>query len=158
MFRALGSTSLHQAMNDRMVAMVGEQGERRIHQLLGARYVGCSASTGAAGSYGGMMGGSGMMGGYYNHGGLGQMMSSSNWRWMVGGAWQNMTRHDWKRLQHQLLGTNSSSGGNGWSPFAIIAATLAAVLLVASRRRSRLRPTPASTSCPSSTGSSSGRW
>ncbi len=29
MFRALGSTTLHQAMNNRMIAMLGEQGESR---------------------------------------------------------------------------------------------------------------------------------
>jgi hypothetical protein len=33
MFRALGSTSLHRAMNDRMIAMLGEQGESRMHQI-----------------------------------------------------------------------------------------------------------------------------
>jgi hypothetical protein len=37
MFRALESISLHQTMNDRMTAMLGEQGESRMHQLLGAR-------------------------------------------------------------------------------------------------------------------------
>jgi hypothetical protein len=31
MYRALGSTSLHQAMNDRMTQMMGEQGESRMH-------------------------------------------------------------------------------------------------------------------------------
>ncbi len=47
MFRALGSTGLHQAMNDRMITMLGEQGESRMHQLLGARYAGCSTTTSA---------------------------------------------------------------------------------------------------------------
>jgi hypothetical protein len=87
MFRALGSTTLHQAMNDRMAAMLGEQGESRMHQLLGARYAGCTTTGSAAGGYGG-----GMMGGYYNHGGFGAMMSSGNWSWMMSGAWQHMTR------------------------------------------------------------------
>ena len=64
MFKALGSTSLHQAMNDRMVAMLGERGESRMHQLLGARYAGCTTTS--TGGYGGMMGAGGMMGGYYN--------------------------------------------------------------------------------------------
>ena len=102
MFRALGSTSLHQAMNDRMIAMLGEQGESRMHQLLGARYAGCSTSSGATGGYGTMMGGGpgggGMMGGYYNaNGGFGAMMSSGSWSWMTGGAWQHMTRQDWQQ-------------------------------------------------------------
>jgi len=44
MFGALGSTTLHQAMNDRMRAMLGEPGETRMHQLLGTRYTGCSTT------------------------------------------------------------------------------------------------------------------
>ena len=32
-------------MNARMITMLGEQGESRMHQLLGARYAGCSTST-----------------------------------------------------------------------------------------------------------------
>ena len=135
MFRALGSTALHQAMNDRMIVMLGEQGETRMHELLGSRYAGCSTSSGAAGGYGTMMGGGpggGMMGGYYNgNGGFSAMMSSGSWSWMMGGAWQHMTRQDWQHVQHQLLGTPAgTTGGNGWSPLAIIAVTLAGVLLV----------------------------
>lgn len=45
MFRALGSTTLHQPMNDRMIAMLGEHGESRMHQLLGAQYAGCTTSS-----------------------------------------------------------------------------------------------------------------
>ena len=45
MFRALGSTILHQAIDDGMRAMLDEQGETRMHQLLGARYAGCSTRT-----------------------------------------------------------------------------------------------------------------
>jgi TRAP-type C4-dicarboxylate transport system permease small subunit len=78
-----------------------------------------------------MMGDGGMMGGYYNHGGLGTMMSSGNWSWMMGGAWQNMTRQDWQRLQHQLLdtGTNTTSH-DGWSMAAMMAALLGGLVLV----------------------------
>src|SRR5665811_1027166 len=79
MFRALGSTTLHQAMNDRMRAMLGEQGGSRMHQLLGARYAGCSTSTSGIAGGAGMMGGSGMMGGYAGNGGIGAMMSSGDW-------------------------------------------------------------------------------
>jgi len=49
MFHALGSTTVHQAMNDRMRAMMGDQGESRMHQLLGARYAGCTTSSSGAG-------------------------------------------------------------------------------------------------------------
>lgn len=150
MFRALGSTSLHQAMNDRMTAMLGEQGESRMHQLLGARYAGCSPSTTAAGGYGGMMGGGGTMGDYSNHGGFGAMMSSGNWSWMTGGAWQNMTRLDWQRLQHHLLGTAlNTTRHHGWSMVAMMAALLGGLVLasvaivVAIRRPFRRPPTAA---------------
>lgn len=61
MFRALGSTTLHQAVNRRMIAMMSEQGESRMHQLLGQRYTGCSSDS-RSGAYGAM--GPGMMGGY----------------------------------------------------------------------------------------------
>jgi hypothetical protein len=129
MFRALGSTTLHQAMNDRMIAMLGEQAESRMHQLLGARYAGCSANTAVTGGSRGMMGGGGMIGGYNNHGGFGAMLSSTDWSWMLGGAWQNMSRQDWQRLQHQLLGTNATSH-HGWSTVATMAAILGGILLV----------------------------
>lgn len=131
MFKALGSTSLHQAMNDRMTLMMGEQAETRMHQLLGARYASCSTKRlfGVAG-YGSMMGGAGMMGGYYTSDGWGAMMSSGDWSWMMGGTWQPMTRHDWQQLQRRLLGTRTANNHMGWSALAIVGATLAAVILV----------------------------
>jgi hypothetical protein len=155
MFQALGSTTLHQAMNDRMRAMLGEQGESRMHQLLGARYAGCSTRAGGiAGSAGsaGMMGGSGMMGGYAANGGISAMMSSGDWSWMMGGAWQHMTRQDWQHRQQQLLGPDAGTMmNNGWSAIAIIAVCLGAVILVALailaiiRRPFRRPPTAAPT-------------
>ena len=152
MFRALGSTTLHQAMNDRMRAMLGEQGETRMHQLLGARYAGCSTRTGGIAGGAGMMGGSGMMGGYYSNGGISAMMRASDWNWMMGGAWQHMTRKDWQRRQQQLLGPVAGTNmHNGWSAIAIIAVCLGAVILVALailatiRRPFRRPPTAAPT-------------
>jgi hypothetical protein len=129
MFRALGSTSLHQAMNDRMTTMLGEQRESRMHQLMGERYTGCSAGSSGAAGYGGMMG-SGMMGGPYGSAGIVAMMGSGDRSWMMRGAWQHMTRDDWQRLQQRLLGASASRGG-GWSALAIVAVTLGGVLLVA---------------------------
>jgi hypothetical protein len=151
MFRALGSTTLHQAMNDRMRLMLGEQGESRMHQLLGTRYAGCSTRTsGTVG--GGMMGSSGMMGGYATNGGISAMMRSGDWSWMMGGAWQHMTRQDWQRRQQQLLGPGASTMmTNGSSAIAIIAACLGAVILAALailaiiRRPFRRKPTAAPT-------------
>jgi hypothetical protein len=130
MVRALGSTTLHQAMNDRMRAMLGEQGETRMHELLGARYVGCSTHTGGIAGGAGMMGGSGMMGGYAGNGGIGAMMSSREWSWMMGGAWQHMTRQDWQRRRQQLLGPGAGTMMNNGS-IAIIAACLGGIILVA---------------------------
>ncbi|MBV8713035.1 MAG: hypothetical protein JOY56_14700 [Solirubrobacterales bacterium] len=102
MFRAVGSTSLHQAMNDRMTLMMGEQAETRMHQLLGARYAGCRTSQLGIGG-GPMTGAGGMMGGCYSNG-VGAMMSSGAWSWMMGGTWQHMTRQDWNQLENRLLG------------------------------------------------------
>jgi hypothetical protein len=59
MGQALGSTSLHQAVNDRMRLMLGQQGETRMHELMGQRYAGYTRETTG---YGGMMGGASMMG------------------------------------------------------------------------------------------------
>jgi hypothetical protein len=152
MFRAVGSTTVHQAMNDRMRAMLGEQGETRMHQLLGARYAGCSTRTGGIAGSTGMMGGSGMTGGYAANGGISAMMTSGDWSWMMGSAWQHMTRQDWQRHQHQLLGSGARTMmNNGSSAIAIIAACLAAVILVALvslaiiRRPFRRPPTAAPT-------------
>jgi hypothetical protein len=129
MFRALGSTSLHHAMNARMAAMMGEQAESRMHQLLGARYAGCSTKGVAGVGTGSMMGGGGMMGGYYYNGGLGSMMSSGDWSWMMGGTWQHMTRQDWNQLQGRLLGTTMMGNHTGWSALAITGAILAALIV-----------------------------
>ena len=152
MFRALGSTTLHQAMNARMRAMLGEQGESRMHELLGARYAGCSTRTGGIAGSAGMMGGSGMMGGYAANGGIGAMMSSGDGSWMMGGAWQHMTRQDWQRRQQQLLGPGAGTMmNNGSSAITIIAACLGAIILVALailaviRRPFRRPPTAAPT-------------
>ena len=89
-----------------------------MHQLLGARYAGCSAKgLGIAGS-GSMMGGGGMIGAYYNSGGSGAMMNSSNWSWMTGGTWQHMSRQDWHQLQQRLLGTSTMNNHMGWRALA----------------------------------------
>lgn len=127
MFRALGSAKLHQAMNNRMSAMMGAQGESRMHQLLGQRYTGCHTSSAAQG-YGWM--GPGMMGGYYGNNGLGGMMHS-DWSWMTGG-WQSMTRQDWRRVEQRLLGPRTvATSGGGWGAAAIVAVTLGGVLILA---------------------------
>jgi hypothetical protein len=151
MFRALGSTSAHQAMNDRMTAMLGERGESRMHQIMGRRYVGCGPGVAGVAGPGRMMGAGGMMGGYAGGGGLTAMMGSGDWSWMMGGAWQNMTRQDWQRLQRRLLGA-SAGRGSGWTPVAIVAVTLGGVLLIALAilaliRRPFRRP-PAAASSP----------
>jgi hypothetical protein len=130
MFKPLGSSTLHQTMNDRMTLRMGEQAETRMHQLLRARFADCSAGGLAIAGYGSMMGGGGMMGGYYNRGGLGAMMSSSDWSWMTGGTWQHMSRHDCQRLQQHLLGTSTTNGHSGWSALAIVGATLEVVLVL----------------------------
>lgn len=53
MYSTVGSTGLHQAMNDRMTAMMGEPDESRMHQLLGQRYTGVSRTGPAPRATGG---------------------------------------------------------------------------------------------------------
>jgi hypothetical protein len=129
MFKALGSSARHQAMNERMTLMMGEQATTRMHQLLGARYAGCSTKERGIAGYRSMMGG-GMMNGYHNSGGWGAMMSSSDWSWMMGGTWQHMSHQDWRQLQERLLGTNKTNNHTGWSAIVILGATLVAAVLV----------------------------
>jgi len=63
-----------------------------------------------------------------------------------------MTRQDWQRLQHQLLGSNTNNPSHhGWSMAAMIAAVLGGLVLVtvaivAITRRPFRRPPAASTS------------
>ena len=76
MSRFPGSTSTHEAMNERMRLVMGDQAEGRMHQLMGARFSGCAGPASTAGSYGPMMGGGGMMGGSYRNDSPGSMMSS----------------------------------------------------------------------------------
>ena len=145
----LGSAAAHEAMNERMRATMGDQLEERMHQLIGARFAGCAVPAGATSGhdYGSMMGSGGMMGGYYGNGGWSAMMRSGNYSWMMGGAWRNMSRQDWQRIQQQLLGTTGH--GDGWSAWAIAAVALAALVLggaialVASHRGPFRRQPPA---------------
>ena len=146
MGRALGSTSAHQAMNERMRLMMGDQSEQRMHQLMGERFAGCSGTNSSGGT--GM--GPGMMGGSTGNDGWGSMMSSGDYSWTMGGNWRSMTRQDWQRLQQQWLGTSATTG-HGWSPWVIAGVTLAAALLAALaalalvRRPFRRKPAATST-------------
>lgn len=123
MGRALGSTQLHEAMNQRMSTMMGQQAEQRMHELMGRRFSGCDQGQA---SRVGMMD-SGMMGG--TGGGWARMMRSGDWGWMMNGAWQGMSRADWQQLESRLLGSGVSSGSGGLSATAIIAIALGAALL-----------------------------
>jgi hypothetical protein len=147
MGRALGSTAAHDAMKERMRVMMGQQGEERMHQVMGARYTACASGSAASG---GAVMGPGMMGGYAGNDRWGSMMRSGDWSWMMGGTWHTMSRQDWQRVQHQWLGTSAAtSSHHGWSPWAIIAAVVGAVMLaglasaaVARRRLQRTPPAP----------------
>jgi hypothetical protein len=85
----LGNRQAHEAMNQHMVQVMGEAGERRMHQALGARFGDCpgASSTGWTGPMAAMMGadghgysgmGPGMMnggrGGNFGPGGSGSQM------------------------------------------------------------------------------------
>jgi hypothetical protein len=110
MGRALGSTTVHRAMNDRMRPMLGARGEQRMHELMGQRFAGCLNGSTAAGAGTGM--GPGMMCGAYGNGGWGAMMRSGNWGWMMGGAWRSMSRQDWPRLQHQWMRAGATASAH----------------------------------------------
>jgi hypothetical protein len=135
MGRALGSQRAHEAMNDRMRAMLGAQGEARMHAAMGRRFTGCT--TNAVGVMGPEM---------MSRAGWGAMMRSGDWSWMMGGTWRTMSRQDWQRLQRQWMGASAASSGHGgWSPWAIAAVALGAALLaalavVAVMRRPPARP------------------
>ena len=165
MGRMIGSTAAHEAMNARMTAVMGAGAESRMHQVLGARFVGCTTNAGNAtdnGAYGSMMdndSGSwsqGDWGTMMNNGGWGSMMRSGawsqmmgnagDWNWMTGSRWQHMTASDWQAVQQRLLGTSTTrnANGSGLSTLDVVLIALAAalaagllVLLLARRPRRR---------------------
>jgi hypothetical protein len=67
MGRMLGSTSLHEAMNEQMAQTMGKRGEERMHVFMGQRFTGCARGRVPAG-FGSMMG---MMGSFMAGGGGG---------------------------------------------------------------------------------------
>ncbi len=103
MGRMVGSTSAHQAMNQRMTQVLGEQTESRMHQALGARFVGCAAGTagknGRTAPYGpgSMMGNGGMMGN-------GPMMGS-------GPAWRGRDQREWGAMMRSGRWDSMMSSG-----------------------------------------------
>ena len=146
MGRMIGSTAAHEAMNGRMTAVLGATAESRMHQVLGARFVGCaSGNTSNNNGHGPMMGGgsgawsqgdwSTMMGGGWGSmmrsGSWSQMMDSAgDWRWMTGSRWQHMSAADWKTVQHRLLGTTTTrnTDASGLSTLDVVLIALAAAL------------------------------
>ncbi|MGA8925150.1 MAG: hypothetical protein WB462_02885 [Solirubrobacterales bacterium] len=88
----LHNRQAHEAMNQHMVQVVGEAGERRMHQALGARFAGCpgASSTGWTGPMAAMMGA-------YGHGysGMGPgMMNGRDGNFGPGGFGSHMHDHD----------------------------------------------------------------
>ena len=73
MDRFLGNRATHEAMNQHMVRMMGDAGERRMHITLGYRYTGCTGAPPSSwlGPMAGMMGG--YRGGYPGGTGPGMM-------------------------------------------------------------------------------------
>ncbi len=137
MGQALGATKTHAAMNARMTQMMGNQGQQRMHQLIGQRYAGCRRAQGAAKSAtgGSMMGqGIGMM-----SGGAGPMMATNGW-WSAMRNWRHMNPSGWQRAMGQLGGSSAATSGSGLSAVDITLLILAiglgagVVLLLALRR------------------------
>ncbi len=146
MGRMIGSTAVHEAMNARMTAVMGATAESRMHQVLGARFVGCTTGSGAGGA---MMGGGGP-GSMMSSGSGSQMMGDTrDWSWMMGGRWQQMSTADWHAVQQRLLGTATtrSANGGGLSTLGVVlialgAAVATGLLVLLAVRRSGTAPTP----------------
>ncbi|HEX6458858.1 MAG TPA: hypothetical protein VF032_08080 [Thermoleophilaceae bacterium] len=120
MGRALGSTALHQTMNERMQSMLGDAGETRMHQLMGARFAGCAPA-----------GGNGMMGGGYSMGAA-AMMGGAGLSWMADGRWRHMSRADWQRAEERLAGGGGMPASHhSWSAWWIVVLAVAGVVLAA---------------------------
>jgi hypothetical protein len=116
MGRMIGSSSAHEAMNARMIAVIGAPAESRMHQVLGARFAGCTTNT-RNGANGPMMGGQGMMG------------SSSDWSWMTGSNWKHMSAADWQTVQRRMLGTSAArTMHGGWDTRNVVLVALAVAL------------------------------
>lgn len=125
MDRYLGNRPAHEAMNQHMVQVMGEAGERRMHQALGARFAGCpgASSTGWTGPMAAMMG---AYGGGYSDMGPGMMN---------GGRGGNPGPGDYGSFMH-----HDDDGIGGWAVAGIalgaaLIAGLAVALLFALRRR-----------------------
>jgi hypothetical protein len=146
MDRMAGSRAAHEAMNARMEQAIGAENTDRMHELMGRRFAGCAAGTASSAPMGpGMMGG-----GSANGGGWG-MMSSAGWGWMRDGTWQHMSQRQWRHLAGTMMGSRYvTPGSGGWSPAAVVAAILgalligAAIVVLVTRRPWRRRPPTAS--------------
>ena len=124
----LGNRQAHEAMNQHMVQVMGEAGERRMHQALGARFAGCAGAsqTGWTGPMAAMMGA-------YGHGysGMGSgMMGGRDGNSGPGGFGPHMHDHD--------------GGISGWAVAAIalgaaLISGLAVALILVLRRADRPR-------------------
>ena len=131
MEQLVGSRAAHEAMNQRMAAMMGTAAEERMHQLMGRRYAGCTSGA-AAGT--GMMGGGGMMAGAgpmaAGVGGAAMMMSPDV-SWMRDGSWQHMSRTQWRNMQRSWMGPGMmNAGGTGWGVGEVLAVVFGALLIV----------------------------
>ncbi|MGE5281064.1 MAG: SHOCT domain-containing protein [Chloroflexota bacterium] len=89
MGRYLEDTAAHEAMNDHMVAVMGEGGERRMHIALGFRDSGCRGgpSGGWIGPMAGMMLGRGSGGRAYGPGMMGGEFDYGDGPGMMGDQW-----------------------------------------------------------------------
>ena len=125
--RMVGSRAAHQAMNDRMTAMVGEENTERMHELMGRRYGGCGTQGAGAGMMrSGVMGGGA---GAASGGGWGAMLASGDFAWMRDGAWRHMSRTDWQRVGRARMGPGMMSRTGGWSTGAVLAVVFGGLAL-----------------------------
>ena len=81
MGQSIGNTQRHAAMNRMMISMMGEEGERKMHIVLGKRYSGCDPNAQTPSDGLGFMPMMWMMGGGDN-----SMMGYGGWNNMMGGG------------------------------------------------------------------------
>ena len=89
MGQSIGDTQRHVLMNQMMISMMGEEGEREMHIVMGKRLSGCDANAALPQSVAGFMPMMWMMGGGGN-----SMMGYGGWNNMIGG-WSGFGIFGW---------------------------------------------------------------
>ncbi|MGD9734115.1 MAG: SHOCT domain-containing protein [Solirubrobacterales bacterium] len=135
MGRYLEDTAAHKAMNEHMVAVMGEEGERRMHIALGHRYSGCGG--GPAWSWMGPMAGM-MYGTGYGASGYGPGMMGG--RGSEAGGFGPAMMYGYRGSGNDEDGFDGPSAAAMIGMMAVLSGAVAAAALWLGRRRDGARP------------------